>query len=232
MRNFVIGSVLTIALPGAFTLFAQDGPTQLRPLIINIQQAVPVMADVVVPHDGQVITATVPMTVDVSLQVSLRGETAALTVMTPTKPASVALVTPASVPAGELIVLGDAEWALLSAEDLGQTLTKTVLYPERTTDGHFVAVTYELRNLSDGTIYFLGVDLVDETARFYKQIPAMQHYVMDEQLQCSGEPINAGLKKRCQVIYELPADATGLRIEFTDLASTNPETELVDLGLD
>ena len=137
MRNFVIGSALTIALLGAFTLFAQDGPAQLRPLIINIQQSVPVMADVAVPYNGQVITATVPLTVDVSLQVSLRGETAALTVVTPTTPARVALVTPASMPAGELIVLGDAEWALIGAEDLGQILAETVLFPERTTDGRF-----------------------------------------------------------------------------------------------
>jgi len=232
MRNFVIGSALTIALLSAYTLFAQDSPAQLRPIIVNIQQSVPVMADVAVPYDGQVITATVPLTVDVSLQVSLRGETVALTAITPTTPASVALVTPAAVPAGELIVLGDAEWALLGAEDLGQTLPETGYYEQLDTDGRFVAVTFELRNLADESVYFDSVNLVDSDDRYYEMPYGAQDYVADPQLQCTIEQINPGLKKRCQVIYEVPAEATGLQIEFTDLEDRNPDTKRVGLGLD
>lgn len=77
---FIIGFVLAAGLLWSVTLFAQDGTLQLvRPLVVDIHQAVPVVADVVVPLDsGEVITKTLPLTLHVSLQISVADGTIAL----------------------------------------------------------------------------------------------------------------------------------------------------------
>jgi len=71
----LIGMVLSAAVLVSVAVFAQDGIAAfVRPLIVDVQQVVPVLADVVVPlEDGTTVTATVPLTLNVALQVSLSG---------------------------------------------------------------------------------------------------------------------------------------------------------------
>ncbi len=61
-------------LLSAVALFAQDNPLSLaHPLIINVSQSVPAMADVALDTGDGVITATLPLTVDVALKIAISG---------------------------------------------------------------------------------------------------------------------------------------------------------------
>lgn len=74
--SFVVGFVLAVALLSSVALFAKDNPLTalLHPIVIDIHQQAPVTASVLVPGaEGNMITATVPLTVNVALQVSVAG---------------------------------------------------------------------------------------------------------------------------------------------------------------
>jgi len=73
--GMVIGMVIATIVLVSITVFAQAGMAAfVRPLILDVKQVVPVLADVVVPlEDGTMVTATVPITINVALQVSLSG---------------------------------------------------------------------------------------------------------------------------------------------------------------
>jgi hypothetical protein len=91
MKNLrlVLGILLGVALFwGVTAALAQtsDPVGQLRPTVIDIQQAVPVLAEI----DG----ATVPFTVDVALRVDLSGPVTASVEAVPTPVVEVATATP------------------------------------------------------------------------------------------------------------------------------------------
>ena len=73
--GIVVGNIATIAIVISLTAFAQDKiVSSLRPLLVDIQQVVPIFADVVIPlENGNTVTTTVPLTVNVSLQIGLSG---------------------------------------------------------------------------------------------------------------------------------------------------------------
>ena len=91
LTAFVLGVALTLALLYAVAGFAQDDQGQIaQPLVISIQQSVPILADVALPDGKKTITATLPLTVEVDLKVAIRGQT--ITVLTPTQPAAVKVI--------------------------------------------------------------------------------------------------------------------------------------------
>lgn len=65
--------VLTLATVFSTMAFAQRNgqPFNFAQRILSISQAVPIVTEVVVPVDGEDITASVPMTLNVALQVDL-----------------------------------------------------------------------------------------------------------------------------------------------------------------
>lgn len=84
--SFVAGLAAGVGLLSAVGLFAQDNPLSLmQPLVIDIRQAVPVVADVAFTDGDSVITETLPLTVNVALQVSIAGPLA-ITVTSETTP--------------------------------------------------------------------------------------------------------------------------------------------------
>jgi len=75
--SFAADFVVCVVLSSfTFVLFAQDESpiAYLHSQVINVSQSVPVLADVVVPlADGAIVTATVPITVNVDMQGRLSG---------------------------------------------------------------------------------------------------------------------------------------------------------------
>jgi len=71
----ITGMIISTTMLVSIVAFAQDDIASfVRPLIVDVQQVVPVLADVVVSlNDGTTVTATVPLTINVALQVSLSG---------------------------------------------------------------------------------------------------------------------------------------------------------------
>lgn len=76
--------VMVVALP---VLAQSDLAGLVRPMIVNVRQEIPVLADVVVDiGGGEVVTASVPLTVEVALQVSITGVVSESLVVGKSKP--------------------------------------------------------------------------------------------------------------------------------------------------
>lgn len=228
---FAVGFAVAAALFGGGALLAQTGNPllALKPLVIDVRQAVPVVAEVALPIDGEMITATLPMTVDVNMQVSIRGgQVYTVTAASEAPPVEIAVST---VTTGEVVTLDDIEWTLIGAENLGDALQW--LLQDVTTDGRFIAVTYEVRNNTDDPISLRDLSLVDSEGRLYEP-SSMASQTVEENDRCSSfESINPGLKRHCVTIYDVPADTSGFQVEFTNLESgSDTETQLVPLNVE
>ena len=102
---FIAGFVVAFALLASLTVLGQaDLIGRIRPAVIDIQQSVPVLAEI----DG----ATVPITVDVALQVSLSGPITA----------SVQPAAPPEIRIGELKAAADNDGPMIDTNGLPYTL--------------------------------------------------------------------------------------------------------------
>ena len=71
---FAGATAVVLTVLGSMVALGQgDIVAEIRPTVINIKQSVPVLADIQIPTDDGFVQATVPITVDLSLQVSLSG---------------------------------------------------------------------------------------------------------------------------------------------------------------
>lgn len=242
MKNlrFALGILVGVALFwGVTAALAQTGelPGQLRPAVIDIQQSVPVLAEI----DG----ATVPFTVDVALRIDLSGPVTASVEAAPTPVVEAATATPRPA-SGDIedsfdqIVLDGVRWRLIDVIDKGQTFDYMgEMSPSsyESTQARFVVLQFDV--LNDGvTPVDLGgfgyeysdnaMLLVDERGRQFDL------YSMDYTPDgaCRGVELNPGISAQCWVVFELPEDAKALHVEFVgDRANQtigiSPEGEIV-----
>lgn len=229
---FAVGFAVAAALFGGGALLAQTGNplVALKPIVIDIRQAVPVVAEVALPIDGEMITATLPMTVDVNMQVSIRGgQVYTVTAASEAPPAEVAVST---VTTGEVVTLDGIEWTVIGAKEHGDTLQRSG-FQDIVTDGKFIAIGYEVKNTTDDPISLRDISLVDAEGRLYEP-SSLASYAIKESERCSyGQDISPGLKRYCVALYDVPTDASGFRVEFTNLESGNDtETQLVPLNVE
>lgn len=159
MRNVFYD--IGVAAVGAVALWgvglAQDGLLgRFSPFVINVEQAVPVTVAVPVEIDGgDMLTATVPMTVSVALQVRVDGPGAAVVVEDAPTPA----VTVAASEGAEVDDLG-YPYEILASEHAVAIEEWEVFIDSR---GDF-AVTGKVVNESEGEQF----SLVEIAVRFYR----------------------------------------------------------------
>lgn len=76
----LVGIALLALLAIALPVIAQEGQAILEPLVINVEQQVPAQAELQVPDgNGGTISTTIPLTLDVALQVKIQGDDVSLT---------------------------------------------------------------------------------------------------------------------------------------------------------
>lgn len=132
---------------------------QFSPFVVDIHQAVPVVVSVPVEvSDGETMTATVPLTVSVALQVRVDGQQAA--------------VVSADVPAAEVVIA--------TATPAGEDLVDSLGYPYRVLPGDENIALYDWEVFIDSRNYFsiagrlenqsdnMQFSLVDLILRFYR----------------------------------------------------------------
>jgi hypothetical protein len=76
LRSLMLAAAIVIALLLAAGALAQDGLLAglVQPLVVNIEQQVPVDVTLSLPlDDGTIVTATAPLTVGIALQVNIDG---------------------------------------------------------------------------------------------------------------------------------------------------------------
>lgn len=137
----------------------------------------------------------------------------------------------ASYAVGQDVQVGEVRWKILEAKDEGQQLASTNEFIEpKPTQGKWIRVRLEIENLSTSQLNFTGVDLTDSQGRtFQVSSDAIMHIPTEE--SCGLAQLNANLPKTCQVVYEVPADASDLKVKVGDLKLFGGEEALIALGL-
>jgi hypothetical protein len=188
--------------------------------VIDIRQAVPILAEI----GG----ATVPITVDIALQVSLSGPVTASVeaVATPVVEAMEPTSQPDIIDEEDnlgVIVLDDVQWRLIEMIDKGQTFDymeeKSSDYHE-TTKAKFGVLHFEVKN--DGRV---PVDLVDylddaygdyELALIDRKERIFESYFLywSWDKNCRNIGLNPGISAECYVVFELPDDVEDMMVGF------------------
>jgi len=139
---------------------------------------------------------------------------------------------PANYSVGQDVQVGEVRWKILSVTDEGQTLkSDNQFIDDLTTSARFVRVTFEMENLSKDMLSFAGLDLVDDQNREFTRSSDAISFIENGQ-ECILENLNPNVPKVCQDIYEIPANAIGLKARAGDLKLFGNNEALIDLGLD
>lgn len=155
----------------------------------------------------------------------------------PTVPTNTPLPTDTPVPptpapvVGQDVLVGEVRWKILSAENMGNKLTDENQFTEDvTTSGKFIKVRFEIENRSKDMKTFAGLDLVDSQGREYKSASNVFMFIETSEA-CIFENLNPNIVKPCMSIYEVPADATGLKAYVGDLEMFGGDEAMIDLGI-
>lgn len=130
---------------------------------------------------------------------------------------------------GELVLVGDrSEWTVTGVEDRGQTLESGNQFIDNlTTSGRFILVSATTKNVADDADYIGSPKVVDSQGReFDSKTEAM--FIIDDVQKCILEKLNPGLEKACAWVFEIPADASGLKLRLSAGLFGDPVD--VDLG--
>jgi hypothetical protein len=142
-------------------------------------------------------------------------------------------VAPTPIPAvGQDVRVGDVRWKVLSAENMGNTLKSDNQFTKPLkTSGFFVKVRFEIENLSKDMLSYGGADLVDDKGRTFKHSSDALFFIPQEEQSFILSNLNPNVPKTVTEIYEVSADATGLKFKAGDLKILGNEEALIDLGL-
>jgi hypothetical protein len=161
----------------------------------------------------------------------LGGRGATSTATQGTEAGAPTVAAPQSYAVGQDVTVDEMRWKIVSVEDLGSTLqSDNQFVTERTSSGRWVRVRFEMENLSKDMLSFAGLDLVDAQGRTLKPSSDAIQFIAPEE-SCILENLNPNVAKTCTVIYEVPANATGLQAQVTDLKLLGGSETLIDLGL-
>lgn len=157
----------------------------------------------------------------------------ALTVQNKEQPALEKKVVSSAKIGDEISFDNDSTWVVLSAEDKGNSLTSNNQFvKDAQTDGKFILVRFKVSNLTNKEErLFSGPKLIDSKGREFKSYDKQSFFIPKGAKTMSLEAIPAGLPREFYAVYEVPADANGLRFQARDLKSAfRPDYKLVDLG--
>ena len=156
---------------------------------------------------------------------------------TPTPEPTSTPVPPTDTPApeaftiGQDVIVGDVRWKILEAKELGQELKSDNQFIDaKTTTGKFILVRLEVENRKTEAATYAGINAVDDKGRTFETYNEKFGFV-EENEACIFEQLNPNLAKTCSEIFELPADAKGIKVTVGDLELFGGDEALVDLGL-
>ena len=124
---------------------------------------------------------------------------------------------------------GDSTWVVTNARDRGKKLAAGGEHA--TTDGRFIEVDIKITNKGQKEDSILDLPaLVDATGREFKPWEKSSSFIGANARDLAMAPLPPSMPKEFVEIYEVPADATGLKFKARALAAFG-DTRFVDLGL-
>lgn len=145
------------------------------------------------------------------------------------QPAQEAAAPPAAV--GQDVTVGEARWKILEVRNLGQELkSDNEFIKPKTTAGKFILIRLEVENRKAEDATYGGINLVDGKGRKFERYTEQFGFVPEAE-SCVLKQLNPNLPATCSEIFELPADAAGLKALVGDLELFGSGEALVDLKL-
>jgi hypothetical protein len=235
-KRFGIGAVILVLMVWVSSACSggQSAPTPVPTVTVTTAPTATVTTTATVtatPATTVTATATVTSTVTVT---PAPGQIPGLT-QTPTATIS---QSPTSYKLNQPVTVGStATWTVLAARNMGNTLPASMsrYAPDgkvRTTTGKFIQVSFLLENVGDKIYNTLSATatMIDSQNREFKPMDAYYDYVPQGQ-----DFLNVDLLPRTPksfvILYEVPADATGLSLKVSDFALFFTKTALINLGL-
>ena len=130
---------------------------------------------------------------------------------------------------GDNVVVGDIRWRVITVDDLGNRIASdNEFIDDAVTGGRFIRVLVEVDNRGSEPASYWEPEMLDERDRTFSRYSGASFAIPDEQ-DCIFLVVNPGLSKQCVHIYEVAADAQGLRLKVTDFALFLAEEALIDL---
>ena len=124
---------------------------------------------------------------------------------------------------------GDSTWTVTAARDRGKRLAGAG--DSASTAGRFVEVRFAITNLTKKEDSILDLPaIVDDQGREFKPFDRSSSFLPAGARDLAMAPLPPSLSKEFSEIYELPADAGGLKFKARTLVAFG-DTKLVDLGL-
>jgi len=132
---------------------------------------------------------------------------------------------------GEVVTVDNVDWTLTEAQNLGSTLSSS--YGEYgspcvANSGSFVRITVKVKNNSDKMVTVTDINLYDASKREF--ITSSDVFGCVDDALFLLDNINPGIEKTFSGVYEIPSDATGLRVKVGDLNMFKADEEYISLG--
>lgn len=248
--SFVVVGLMMLALSVAAESQSpspQQAIGQIVPMLMDIRQRVPISLTVSVPMGGgESMEVIVPLELDLSLQVSIADtveakldvgqvEDAQIVVTkvtaTPTPAQAEDVLVPAEGVASAIV--NGVEWTILEVQDMGGVLKSSNAFMEDLkSKGRFIRIRLSLNNQTKEALNMMlfSANLLDDSGRTFGLSPEIAFQLEN---YCTGiNTINPGLSKECEIAIEVPSDAKHLQLQVNDFGMFDPDTKLIDLGMD
>ena len=133
---------------------------------------------------------------------------------------------------GEAIKLDESTWTVIEAKDLGKDLKATSEFGEaKKTTGKFLQIHYKVTNNGKKQETLLETPKVlDKGGREFGHVEMESDYIPKGSKAAILETLQPSMEKDFYTVIEIPADASGLKVQLTDLGLLG-EKKTVDLAM-
>lgn len=134
----------------------------------------------------------------------------------------------------ETVRVGDVEWKVEEVKNFGDTVPAANQFFDEITkpDTKFIMLKFSAKNLGTSSKTLLGLKIVDAEGKQYDMDSMAALNVRKPGEESSAiASINPNIVETFVDVFEVAEDATGLRLEITDLSILSPKKEYIDLGL-
>ena len=130
----------------------------------------------------------------------------------------------------------DVRWKLIGVKNRGSILKASESrYPtiaeSKTTTGKFVEITMEVENLGTEMKSVSNLKIIDDKNREFISSSDVSEWISEGKEMFLLSNLNPNMPQQFTDIYELPIDATGLKVKVGDLSFWGDEESLISLGI-
>lgn len=120
---------------------------------------------------------------------------------------------------GNMIKFDDSQWVVVGARNDGGTLRSNNMFQkDAKTEGKFIMVRFKVKNLTDKEDRIFDTPrLIDSSGREFREYDDQAFYIPDGAETLEMEALPAGMTKEFYAVYEVPADAKGLKFQARSL---------------